>query len=338
MKSTIHILLLAVGLLTACNRGRTYFPDKVQPASVSIVRFDEAVMRLEAVTDSVSLRAGVRDLYKDYPAFTAFWVEQILGIPAEDTAYLCEALPQFLGDTTYGFRATNARCREVFADISDLSSELSEAFGRLLTFQEAEVPEIYFFISGFNGSIVNVDDAIAVGVDMYLGNDYPYYNHVVYDYQKTTMRKECIPVDVLSYYLFSHTPFTSDKSRLLEHMLYRGKVMYVVSLLFPSEQPWDVMGYTREQWAWCERHERDVWRLMMDKRDLYKSDPLVLTSYLNDGPFTSEVSQQSPGRLGTWIGWRIAQSYMEHHLEVSLSQLLAEGDAQMILEQSFYKP
>jgi len=77
---------------------------------------------------------------------------------------------------------------------------------------------------------------------------------------------------------------------------------------------------------------------VMDKRDLFKTESLVLTSYLNDGPFTSEVSQDSPGRLGIWLGWRIAESYMEHNENVSLQELMAEPDAQKILELSFYKP
>ena len=64
----------------------------------------------------------------------------------------------------------------------------------------------------------------------------------------------------------------------------------------------------------------------------------MLTSYLNDGPFTSEISQQSPGRLGMWVGWRIVESYMNHHPEVTLADLLAENDAQHILEHSYYKP
>jgi len=76
----------------------------------------------------------------------------------------------------------------------------------------------------------------------------------------------------------------------------------------------------------------------MDKRDIFKTENVVLTSYLNEGPFTAEISQDSPGRLGTWIGWRIAESYMENNRDVTLQQLMAEPDAQKILEESFYKP
>ena len=78
--------------------------------------------------------------------------------------------------------------------------------------------------------------------------------------------------------------------------------------------------------------------MMMDKHDLFKSETLVLTSYLNDGPFTSEISQDAPSRLGTWIGWQITKSYMNNNTQVSLQQLIANHDAQDILEKSNYRP
>ena len=338
MKRLEYIFFLII-LLSSCTGGRNYFPKHIEPAEVNIVRFDKAILNLETVGDSLTMRAAVDELYQEYPEFTSIWVEDILGIPTEDTTYLCRVIPEFLHDTTYGFQATNAKCAEKFVDIDDIQQELNEAFGRLQTFYPSHVPTLYFFISGFNSSVLGVlDGDIAIGIDMYLGSDYEYYNRVVYEYQKITMRKECIPVDVLSYFLFTHVPFTSDKNRLLENMIYRGKIMYIASLLFPKEKPWDVIGYTKEKWDWCVSNERAIWGLMMDKKDLYKTDPLVMTSYLNDGPFTSEISQQSPGRLGTWVGWRIVESYLEHHPEVSLADVLEDGDAQKILEQSYYKP
>ena len=173
---------------------------------------------------------------------------------------------------------------------------------------------------------------------MYLGSDYEYYNRVVYDYQKQTMRKECIPADVVTAYLFRTLPYTSAKSRLLDQMLYRGKIMYLTAQIFDELPGYEVMGWTKEQWDWCVKNERAIWHLVMDKRDLFKTESLVLTGYLNDGPFTSEISQDAPGRLGIWLGWRIAESYMEHNQSVTLQDLMAEPDAQKILEDSYYKP
>lgn len=336
MKHTYIYFLLAL-CLVGCHTGRQYFPPKqeMEPKHVDIIRFDSALLSVQ----SADMEQDIRHLYAQYPYFMPVFVEDILGIPTSDTAYLAVALPQFLADTTYGFAATNLREKQMFADISDIQAALDDAFTRLCyLYPDMQVPDIYLFISGFNASVYFLDDAIAVGADMYLGSDYEYYNRVVYDYQKQTMRKECIPADVVSAYLFRNLPYTSTKSRLLDQMIYRGKVMYLLSQLFPTLPEYEVMGYTKEQWQWCEKNEQAIWHLIMDKRDIFKTESLVLTSYLNDGPFTSEVSQDSPGRLGTWVGWRIAKSYMEHNQQVTLQQLMAEPDAQKILEESFYKP
>jgi hypothetical protein len=334
MKKLPYILLL-FSLLVSCTSKRQYFPKDLEPQPVELVRFDNALLNV----DSFSALQDIRILYTEYPDFMPVFVEDILGLPTADTLYLAQQLPAFLSDTLYGFARTNRLEREVFADTKDLEAALSAAFARVhYLYPDWQLPTIYLFISGFNSSLLFVGDDMAVGADMYLGSDYEYYNRVVYEYQKQTMRKECIPVDVVSAFLFRHLPYTSTKSRLLDNMIYRGKVMYLLAQIFSDLPGYEVMGYTKEQWDWCVRNERAIWNLMMDKRDLFKTESLVLTSYLNDGPFTAEISQDSPGRLGTWIGWRIAESYMQHNDTVTLQSLMADPDAERILRDSYYKP
>ena len=337
MKKILYIAL-CLFMLASCQKGRDYFPRDIEGQEVEIVRFDRALLNVQS-DDVQGTKEDIRVLYDEYPEFMPLWVEDILGIPSADTAYLVQQLPLFLEDTVYGFKQTNAREQEVFADINDIQKSLNQAFARIkYLYPEAEIPSLYLFISGFNSSIYFGEDFIGIGADMYLGSDYEYYNRVVYEYQKQTMRKECIPVDVVSAYLFRFLPYTSMKSRLLDQMMYRGKVMYLTAQIFDDLPGYEVMGWTKEQWDWCVKNEQGIWHLVMDKRDLFKTEHIVLTSYLNDGPFTSEVSQDAPGRLGIWLGWRIAESYMEHNKEVSLQELMAEGDAQKILELSSYRP
>ena len=331
------ILLIAVVLvaLTSCQKERSYWAKDLEPQHIEIVRFDQALMNVH----EASVAQDIKVLYDEYPTFMPLWVEEILGIPAADTAYLEKALPEFLNDTIYGFKATNAKEQSVFADVTDIEKELSKAFARIqYLYPETEIPSLYLFISGFQTPIYFGDELIAIGGDMYLGSEYEYYNRVVYEYQKQTMRKECIPVDVISAFLFHTLPYTSTKSRLLDQMLYRGKIMYLVAQIFDRLPEYEIMGWKKEQLNWCIKNERAIWHLVMDKRDLFKTESLVLTSYLNDGPFTSEVSQEAPGRLGIWLGWRIVESYMAHNENVTLQELMAEPDAQKILENSFYKP
>lgn len=334
-KYKIQYLLIGLVILTSCNHSHRYFPKQMDQIHVEIVRFDNAIMN---VSKETALQ-DVRVLYADYEAFMPVFTENILGIAADDTLYLADALPQFLEDTLYGFKETNLEVKKQFSNIDTIQQDLDAAFTKIhYLYNDLPIPTIYFYISGFNASILFVDDDIAVGSDMYLGSNWKYYNRVVYDYQKKNMRKVCIPVDVVSAYLFRNLPYSYTKNRLLENMIYRGKIMYVLSLLLSNYPNYEIMGYTKEEWEWCKKNELAIWNTIMDKRDLYKTEGIVLTSYLNDGPFTAEISQESPGRLGTWIGWRISQSYMEHNENATLQQLIENSDAQEILEKSFYRP
>ena len=349
MKKYLY-LIIAVAVLSACKKQREYFPRDLDLSAtrVEIVRYDSALLSL---MDRQVGAEEVAELYLLDPDFTRFYAENIIGIPAADTLAFAEALTEFLSDTVYGFKDTNMRAKSLFANTDTLQTELNAAFSRLsYLYPTLPTARIMFFISGFNASLLFwkeltnsyllPDSAcmIAIGVDMYLGADWPFYNRVVYNYQKINMRKECIPIDVVTAYLFRNIGFESKKSRLIDNMIYRGKIMYLTSVLFPETEDYEIMGYTKEQMQWCKRNEKYIWRMMMDKHDLFKTETLVLTSYLNDGPFTSEISQEAPARLGTWIGWQIAKSYMENNPQVSLEQLISNNDAQQILENSNYRP
>jgi hypothetical protein len=285
------------------------------------------------------VKQDIVQLYADYEVFMPMFVEGILRLPVEDTAYLCEMYSNFLTDTTMGFAQTNALTQSMFADISKLQKSLNIGFSRLhYLYPEWEIPTVYLFVSGFNSSVMYYENIMGVGVDMYLGSDYPYYNQVVYNYQKQTMRKECVVGDLLNMYIAYQIPYNSKYNRLLEHMIFRGKQMFLLSQLLPDEPAWEIIGYSKEQWNWCEKYEQAIWNRIMEKRDLFKTESMVRVSYLNNGPFTAEISQESPGRLGVWVGWQIVDSYMRNNENVSIKQLIDEGDAQKILEQSFYKP
>ena len=334
MKKYIYILLLVV--LCGCGNKYQYIPKEIERINVEIVRFDSA--QLAVRKDSV--KQDIEKLYSDYEEFMPMYVEGILRIPSEDTAYLCDMYAHFLTDTVMGFAQTNALTLKKFSDVDSLREALSTGFSRLhYLYPDWVLPKkVYLYVSGFNSAVVYLDSIMGVGVDMYLGSDYPYYNQVVYNYQKHTMRKECIAGDLLNMYLAYNVPFTSKRNRLLEQMIFRGKQMFLLSKLLPDDPSWEIIGYTKEQWQWCERYEQPIWSRIMENKDLFKTKSVTLASYLNDGPFTAEVSQESPGRLGIWVGWRIVESYMRNNEHVTIQELMCEGDAQKILEQSFYKP
>lgn len=333
MKKFILILLTAI--LCACQGGREYFPRNLEKIEVNIMRFDSALLSVRVDSAEVD----IKHLYDDYEEFMNIYVENVLGFNTQDTLELSKSYVKFLTDTTLGFAQTNTEVKKQYVDITEIQNELNEGFTKIhYVYPDLKIPTIYLLVSGFNTTIFSYDNTIAVGVDMYLGSDYEYYNNVVYNYQKPTMAKKFIAGDVLSYYISQNVPFTSKHNRLLEHMLFRGKQIYLLEQLLPNIPKREVIGYTEDQWNWCIKWEKEIWNKMMDKRDLFKTESMVMNSYLNEGPFTSEISQDSPGRLGIWVGWRIIDSYMRHNEDVTLQELMKDGDAQKILEKSFYRP
>ena len=334
-RNNILCFAMLAGLLCGCGNKYQYIPKDIEAVEVDIVRFDSA--QLAVRTDSI--KQDIERLYTDYEEFMPMFVEGVLGLPSEDTTYLSELYADFLTDTVMGFAQTNALTKERFANIDSIQDGLNTAFSRLhYLYPDWAIPTVYLFVSGFNSTVIYYEGMLGVGVDMYLGGDYPYYNNVVYDYQKTTMQKEFVVRDVVSMYLAYNISYNSKYNRLLEQMIFRGKQLFLLSQLLPDAPAWQVIGYTEEQWAWCEHYERAIWIRIMEKRDLFKTESSVLSSYMNEGPFTAEVTQDSPGRLGLWVGWRIVDSYMRNNKDVTLHELLNEHDAQKILEQSYYKP
>ena len=329
------LLILGVISLYGCKKEqeKSYFPENMKRVNVEIVRFDNALLSI----DTTNAEPDIKQLYADYEAIMPIYVEGVLGEDANDILRLARLYADFLRDTIVAH--TNHEIRKQFADIKAIQQELNEGFTRLhYLYPNWEIPKLFFFISGFNLQIFQYENWIGVGVDMYLGSDYPYYNQVVHNYQKTTMRKECLSRDVLNFYLDRHISYTSQQNRLLEQMIYCGKKIYLLGQILPQQSPWNIIGYTKAQWDWCVANEQAIWNRVMDKRDLFKTESMLLTSYLREGPFTSEISRESPGRLGIWIGWRIVDQYMRNNKQVSLQALMSDGDAQKILEQSKYKP
>ena len=152
------------------------------------------------------------------------------------------------------------------------------------------------------------------------------------------MNRRNLSVDLISTLLFNYFRFDSKQNRLIDNMLHRGKVMFMLAVFMPERPLNDIIGYNTTQWNWAVKNEKEIWNTVVSQKDLFSSDLQLIRKYLNDAPFTSPVSQESPGRLGTWIGMRIVESYMNKNKEVTLQQLMQINDYQKLMEESGYKP
>lgn len=329
----ISILLLSLTLGSCRKNSRFQVDTKKENLKIEIKRFDRDFIHI----DKKNVLEDVKALYLKYPDFMPAYVSEVLGENPKDTVRAAQLILKFLSDTA--FQNVNKKVLTTFPDAAPYEQSLTSAFSYIHHyFPQLKVPQIYFFVSGFNKSIMFTDQFMAVGTDLYLGSDYAKYRDVTYEYMMTNMRPESITPDIVSAFLFKSFPADFQDDRLLENMLYRGKVMYLLSVVMPDENPQNLMGYTKLQWEWCRKYEKDIWETIVEQKDLFSTDLLLIGKYMNDAPFTSPVSQDSPGRLGTWVGWQIVQHYMDKHKNVSLQDLMKENNYQKILDRAQYNP
>jgi hypothetical protein len=151
------------------------------------------------------------------------------------------------------------------------------------------------------------------------------------------MRKEYIPADAIRAWVDSD--FDPEGSHdFLTHMIHQGKILYMVKTLMPGQHDTLLTGYSAFQLQWCYKNEKNIWAFFVEQKLLFSSSMEMFSKYLGEGPTTNGFPAESPGNIGSFIGWQIVKAYMEENPETSPAQLMKLSDASIILKDSKYKP
>lgn len=202
------------------------------------------------------------------------------------------------------------------------------------------VPRVYAHISGFNQSVIVDSAAVGVSLDNYLGEGCAFYNMLavpVPRYARKKMTADDIVRDILSGWLTTEFPFRPKKNDLISGMIYQGKLIYVLEKLFPDASRNWLLGFTPEQWEWCENNESRIWSFLIENEYLFSTQQKLIFKYLNDAPYTSGMPLESPGRTVVWTGYRIVKEYMKKS-RLTLEQLMQEQDYHLMMRTAVYRP
>lgn len=335
IRQSLIVLTLFTGILfISCNKSSRFnLTQTNESKALTIIRFDSLLMH----ADTTDMLNCVRKMYALYPSFTASYAKNIMDTNPDDTLEIARMMSKFLKNPA--FKRVNNDVSNVFKNTDSIRSDISTAYSYLNQYlPDVKTPPVYFFVSGFNRSIIIEHDFVGVGLDLYLGSSYPAYTEITYNYLIENMKPSGIAPDLLASILTANYPFDGNQERLLEKMLYNGKILYILSVILPHLPPNTIIGYSKFQWEWCRKYEDLIWEKIVGQKDLYSTDLLLQNKYVNDAPFTSPVSQESPGRLGIWVGWQIIKQYMDKNTNVTLTDLVKTNDYQMILTKSGYQP
>lgn len=172
-------------------------------------------------------------------------------------------------------------------------------------------------------SIVFCDSVMLICMNHYLGDDFPGYAGLP-DYLKAVKTPRMLPYDMAEALVATAYPYVADKGgNVLTRLLYEGALASAKMRLVEDASLADVLGYDSSQLSWAESHEADIWNRIVATKMLFDVSATTAERLVSPSPVCMLISPDAPGRVGRYVGYRIVESYMKHHPQVTLAELLS---------------
>ena len=204
-------------------------------------------------------------------------------------------------------------------------------------FPDFRVPPVRTFVSGLSQDLFVNDSLIVLSTDYFVGPKAVYRPNV-----PAYIMRRYTPAHMLPNVALAISSKYNQKSAAnpttLSEMVQFGKALYFAEKVLPCTPDSLLIGYTNKEMAGVTFNEGKIWAHFIEKNLLYNTAPFVVQKYVGERPNIPEIDKTAPGRVGAWMGWQIVRKYMAENPKVTLAQLMAEKDAQRILNASRYHP
>ena len=228
-----------------------------------------------------------------------------------------------------------------FADFSEQEAGLTALWQHIkYYFPKTPVPNVVTLTSDvqYETRVVLTDTLLLIGLDNYLGSEHYFYEQIP-KYVSAYLDKKYLVSDVASAFSNKVVPRMKDRAYLAQ-MIYYGKQLYLKDMLMPSASDAIKIGYADEEYNWAVANEEPMWRNFIEQEHLYSTDRQLAARFLEPAPFSKFglelIDNESPGRVGRYIGWQIVRAFMDKN-EVTVQELL-DLSAEEIFKKSNYKP
>ncbi len=329
MYSKILSIFIILIICTGCKGQGNQLYASAEP--IPIYRFDKDLYQLIQSKDTIL----EKQLLSKYPEMLEVLGMGVFNMQSTEAPGFFERIIRYYLEPTLNGLYQDAIT--LYNTIEDIEQQLGSGFAYLQDhFPTMQMPKVYMHVSGLNQNVLVAEGLLSISIDKYMGKDYPLYQEFFYDYQRVKMQPSYIVPDYLSGWLLSEFPFSGKENVLLDRMIYEGKIKYLVAQALPDKTAEELLGYSKETLDWCKANEGELWKAIIERKHLYTPDYMVTTKYFEEAP-NNPLSQEAPGNLGIWLGWRIVEKYMKE-TNATPDALMKQNDAQEILTGSKYKP
>ena len=336
-KTFIGCIIVCSILLISCQS------EKIESApDVSNIEVDLEIRRFEQdlfQMDTNNLEAAVRTLKEQYPLFSELYFQQIVPAVRAPQGFL----PFLKGFITFPeVRNLFDTTQVVYGDLSAYAKELEQAFKYYnYYFPEKTTPQVTTYISEYAiGAFIYGEDQLAVGLDFFLGSDYPYAqynpgNANFSNYLVRSFNKDHLTMKTLK-------PLVEDlvgpqrDGRLIDMMIQEGKELYLMEQLLPTTADSIILEMPVKDVQWLQDNELEIWAYLLKEQLFYESEWKKIRKFVEYSPNIPQMHPEAPGRTANWVGWQIVKAYMKNYPEATIASLLQQTDAQKILDQSKY--
>lgn len=325
-------------LLTSCSSDPLNVDVSGIEVNMKSIRLDQAVFEADWNSD-LNQYSLLEDQYGDYLSFySGFILNNPMNVSDLESNLI---MKRFAEDPTMkGFYTS---IQELYGGdkFNIYFDEVKQAFRYYsFYFPEERTPNLVLYQSGFNYKIVPNDTLIGIGLEWYLGPENQFVkklsNQAFPQFEKNKMKSEFLTVDAVKGFLKVKYQGEMEMDNFLSVIIFYGKIQYLTDALLQQKSDASKMNYSDLEFDWMQKNEKEVWTYMAENKLLFENDLRLITQWVNDGPFTNGLPQESPSRVGIYMGWQIVKQYMKKNPDVSMKELLQNKDYNAFL--SAYKP
>jgi gliding motility-associated lipoprotein GldB len=282
-------------------------------------------------------------LYRFEQAFFNATPQELAKVKAEYPDFFPNEIP----DAAWVEKMQHPQWRQLYQEVEKKyknfglqQTEIEDLFKHIkYYFPTIKVPQIYTAIGEMDylNKAIYANDKLVIALELYLGKDHKFYSEFPTYLRQNFEQRQMLP-DIVSSLSYRIVPGSTNKD-LLTLMINSGKELYLKDILLPNYSDAERIGYTEKQVKWCQENESYMWEYFVSNKLLYSTESKLPNRFINLAPFSKfylEIDNETPGRVGQWVGWQIVRSYMQNN-EVSVVQLL-KADPTDIFEKSKYKP
>lgn len=334
-----HIVIsgLSLSLLQSCRSTDT--PD-VSHINITLEAHD--FYKDFSALDTHNIVAGLDQLKAKYPDFIHFYLDTLAVGLSSNPEYSSnfESVKLFLTHPDY--RGLLDTVNHTFKNSADITKAITDALRYAKYYDEAlVVPEhVYYFVSGLNDytAVTRDDKDLAVGLDYAIGESYePYFATGKSSFQTVKFTPTYLPIwAMLAVYNNTYNN-KEPRGSFIELAISRGKQLYFLTKVFPDIPFETIMGYTKEQLDWAEANQAQIYNFFKSQNIIFDKNLQQSMRFLNEGPFSPGMPQESPGNIGSYLGYKIVQAYADRS-DDKLVDIIKESDHLKIFNQSKYKP